>query len=122
MKTEVFRRREIWRLLSDSIVGIRQVTICTPYREQARAYRDAIAKAGKEQFWAQNRVHQLRVFTIDSFQGGQNNVVIFDLGKNRLRWPGFVKETDRINVALSRPEDMLIVIGDTTSLSTSVLC
>ncbi|KAL6719219.1 hypothetical protein ACLMJK_003456 [Lecanora helva] len=58
------------------------------------------------------------IFTVDSFQGGQNKCVIFDtvLSRNRLGTWGFAKDVWRLNVAVSRPEDFFVVVGDTKSV------
>ena len=51
--------------------------------------------------------------TVDAFQGRQADVVLFSLTRsNESRKLGFVRERPRLNVALSRARDTLILIGD----------
>lgn len=51
--------------------------------------------------------------TVDAFQGREAEIVIFSLTRsNPARKLGFVRERPRLNVALSRARDTLIVVGD----------
>jgi serine/threonine protein kinase len=51
--------------------------------------------------------------TIDRVQGRQANVVIFSVTRSNLDGTaGFLRELERINVALSRARDLLVIIGD----------
>lgn len=51
--------------------------------------------------------------TVDAFQGRQADIVIYSLTRsNPRRQLGFVKERPRLNVALSRARDALIIVGD----------
>jgi len=62
--------------------------------------------------------HQLRHLeveccTIDRVQGRQANVVIFSVTRsNPDHKAGFLRVLERINVALSRAKDLLIIVGD----------
>lgn len=53
--------------------------------------------------------------TVDSFQGNQAAVVVVSLVRNNRLPPGhglgFLKEAERINVLLSRPERLLVLVG-----------
>jgi superfamily I DNA and/or RNA helicase len=51
--------------------------------------------------------------TVDAFQGRQADIIIYSLTRsNERRQLGFVKERPRLNVALSRARDALIIVGD----------
>ncbi len=51
--------------------------------------------------------------TVDAFQGQQADIVLFSLTRsNANRRLGFTKERPRLNVALSRSRDALIIVGD----------
>jgi superfamily I DNA and/or RNA helicase len=56
------------------------------------------------------------VDTIDAFQGGERSVVIIDLVRSEGNTIGFIGDERRSNVALSRAKDLLIVLGNMTTL------
>ncbi|MFJ7001058.1 AAA domain-containing protein [Streptomyces albidoflavus] len=55
------------------------------------------------------------VFTVDSFQGNQSEIVAVSLVRNNKRQPGqglgFLKAASRMNVLISRAERLLILVG-----------
>jgi superfamily I DNA and/or RNA helicase len=56
--------------------------------------------------------------TVDSFQGSENDIVIFDLTRDNFNGEiGFLKEINRLNVAVSRARKKLIIVGNQESLS-----
>ena len=55
----------------------------------------------------------IEVATVDSFQGRECDVVIYStVRSNQERRIGFLRDYRRINVALSRARDLLIIVGD----------
>lgn len=55
----------------------------------------------------------LDVHAVDSFQGQERDVVIYSVTRsNADNELGFLRSERRINVALSRAKDALIVVGD----------
>ncbi len=56
---------------------------------------------------------KIEVATVDSFQGRECDVVIYStVRSNRERRLGFLRDERRINVALSRARDLLVIVGD----------
>ena len=56
---------------------------------------------------------QIEIATVDSFQGRECDAVIYStVRSNRQRQIGFLKDRRRINVALSRARDLLVIVGD----------
>jgi hypothetical protein len=55
------------------------------------------------------------VFTVDSFQGNQADIVVVSLTRTNDRFPGaglgFLRQAERINVLLSRAERLLVLAG-----------
>ena len=71
------------------------------YALDARIQRDAFTSLSIE------------VATVDSFQGRETDVTIFSITlSNPTEFLGFMRSANRLNVALSRPRDLLVVVGD----------
>ena len=89
-----------------------EISVITPYREQAALYR----KVFRAQGW-----FRLQVYTADSVQGRENKGTIFDivLGFARLGGWGFVKEGLRLNVAISRSQEHFFLVCDLNALNPS---
>ncbi len=98
---------DIVKRLEDLGVQPHQISIISAYRGQ----RELIS----------GRMWKLSVGTVDSFQGDENDVVIFDLTRDNLKGAiGFMKDSNRLNVAVSRARKKLIVVGNRKSLSSHV--
>lgn len=79
------------------------------YAEQKRRLRRKLA----EQTWPQNFKKLIRIDTVDSYQGKENRVVILSITRSNVEQsPGFLRSPNRINVALSRAMDRLVIVGD----------
>ena len=62
------------------------------------------------------------IATVDSFQGRECDVVIYStVRSNAARKIGFLRDFRRINVALSRSRDLLIIVGDDFMMESAVL-
>lgn len=62
---------------------------------------------------------ELRVSTIDSFQGQEAHTIIISLVRcNANNEIGFLKDYRRMNVAMTRAQQQLIIIGDSATLAT----
>lgn len=82
-----------------------EITIITAYRPQA----DTIEKMLRARF-GNNAPH---ITTIDSFQGGENTAIIVDFVRSNLRGEiGFIKDLNRLNVALSRAKERMAIVWD----------
>ena len=56
---------------------------------------------------------QIDIATVDSFQGRECDVVVYStVRSNPERGIGFLKDYRRINVALSRARELLVIVGD----------
>jgi superfamily I DNA and/or RNA helicase len=83
-----------------------QLAVITPYAAQARFLRSQLADTGIE------------VDTIDGFQGREKDAVLISLVRsNEDQEVGFLKETRRLNVALTRARMHMTVVGDSATLS-----
>lgn len=83
------------------------IAVISPYAAQVRLLRSLI----KEQ--------DLEIDSVDGFQGREKEVVIVSLVRsNRDGEIGFLDDTRRMNVALTRARRKLIVIGDSATITT----
>ncbi|MDR0503061.1 MAG: DUF2726 domain-containing protein [Treponema sp.] len=76
--------------------GSISIGIVTPYRNQTKALKDAFAGSG------------IQADTVDKFQGRENDVIILSTVDNKIS--DFTDNANRLNVAISRAIDQLIVI------------
>lgn len=84
-----------------------EVAVLSGYRAQCGLLESQLLAGG---------VHDglmLTVATIDAFQGREAEVVIYSVTRSNPRGElGFIRERPRINVALSRACELLIIVGD----------
>ena len=86
--------------------------ICT-YRDQARHIKSLIK--GKQFLnFSSKREDRLIINTVDDFQGDERDIIIVSMVRNPRGGRSnsdFIKQFERINVALSRARSLLIVVG-----------
>ncbi|KAH9818269.1 P-loop containing nucleoside triphosphate hydrolase protein [Melampsora americana] len=103
----------------ERLMGLKasQVSIITPFREQVWVIRLALRKIG---------LSDVDVGTVESLQGGENRVVIVStvrshhkkhIEDDRRRDRGLIFEAQRFNVTLTRPKELLIVVGNAETLT-----
>ena len=64
-------------------------------------------------------IRDLEIDTVDGFQGREKEVVILTMVRSNERGEiGFLSDTRRTNVAITRARRKLIVIGDSATLGT----
>jgi len=91
--------------LIDSGVERSQIAVIAPYAAQVR--------------WLRNRgeLRDVEVDTVDGFQGREKEVVLITLTRSNDRGEiGFLGDTRRTNVAMTRARRKLIVVGDSATL------
>ncbi len=94
-------------LIDGGEIDIEEVGIITPYAGQVRAIKDNIP----------DRLSSVEVRTVDGYQGREKEVIIFScVRSNREGNVGFLSDSRRLNVALTRAKRGLIVVGDPETL------
>ena len=89
------------------------IGIITPYRAQSLLLRTLIEQDDRLHPYAK----QLQVNTIDSFQGQEKDVIYISLTRSNPKQEiGFLADTRRMNVAMTRARKKLIVIGDSSTI------
>ncbi len=98
---------EARRLLSRGMAPT-DIAIIAAYSAQARRLRDLLRE---------ERAAGLEVGTVDGFQGREKEAVIVDLVRSNDRGElGFLVNTRRMNVALTRAKRFLLVVADSATL------
>jgi superfamily I DNA and/or RNA helicase len=84
-----------------------QIAVITPYSAQVRLLREKLVDT------------KIEIDSVDGFQGREKEAVIVSMVRsNRDGDVGFLADTRRMNVALTRARRKLIVIGDSATIST----
>lgn len=84
------------------------IGLITMYQGQKRLIEEELSRAE----WAAPLRDAVRIDTVDSYQGSENSLLILSLVRNNERGlQGFLIDRSRINVALSRAKDRLVIIG-----------
>ena len=88
----------------------RQIAVITPYAAQRVRHIRAMSEATRLNL----EMGKVIVSTVDRFQGQEADIVLLDLvvRSNDTDGLGFMRDKNRLNVAISRARDVLIVIGD----------
>ena len=83
-----------------------EIAVIAPYAAQVRLLRD------------QCSLEELEIDTVDGFQGREKEAVIISLVRsNEIGEIGFLGDTRRMNVAMTRAKRKLIVVGDSATLA-----
>ncbi len=93
--------------------SLSEITLITPYRRQVKLLRKllrSVPPGVDKQAW--NDFRHDRISTVDSFQGGESDVVIITYVRSGGKGIGFVDDPNRVNVTHTRCRREMIVIGD----------
>lgn len=87
----------------------KEVGVIAAYRSQIAILESSIAP-NDQQLW--KNLH-ISIHTVDAFQGGECDIILYDLVRNnRQKKLGFTSDDRRLNVALSRTRQLLIIVGN----------
>jgi len=84
------------------------VALLTGYDPQRARLQTAVQMRGRQ--W--KSFSHVFVNVVDAFQGREADILVFSVTRSEVRGLGFLKEMERINVALSRGKELLAIIGD----------
>lgn len=109
--------RIICDLLNHGDINARDIAVISPYSKQVQAIRMELSM--NEGRCRNKNIFQVKVGTVDSFQGQETDLVIFSaVRSNELKEMGFLRDPRRLNVAITRARKGLILIGDKRLLKT----
>jgi regulator of nonsense transcripts 1 len=101
--------RVVSNLLAAGDVDDTSISVLSPYTKQVQLIRSHLATKRNGQ--------DVRVGTVDSFQGQETDVVVFSaVRSNPLRELGFLRDSRRLCVAITRARRGLILVGDQSTL------
>jgi ATP-dependent RNA/DNA helicase IGHMBP2 len=99
---------EVRRLLARGLPA-RDIGLITPYDAQVRLLRELLRDV---------REAGLEIASVDGFQGREKEAIVVDLVRCNERGElGFLRDTRRMNVALTRAKRFLMVVGDSATLA-----
>jgi serine/threonine protein kinase len=109
--SEIAKNIEFVSNLSEQVKdGEAAIGVICMYGEQKRI----LSQKFKEVSWNDDFKQLVKIDTVDSYQGKENRVIILSVTRSIAdQSPGFLLSPNRINVALSRAMDRLVVVGDT---------
>ncbi len=94
----------VLKLIETEILEPLHTAFISPYAAQVAAAKEILPK-------------QMRISTIDSFQGQEKEIIILSLVRSNDDGDiGFLKDYRRMNVAITRAKEKLFVIGDSATI------
>ncbi len=107
---EYFILREFIHSIKERLLG-RSIGVISPYAEQVRFIRNAIQE--EEIFQGLD----IEVDTVDGFQGQEKECIFLSLVRsNTTGQIGFLSDSRRLNVALTRAMMKVVIIGDSSTV------
>jgi ATP-dependent RNA/DNA helicase IGHMBP2 len=94
----------LWNELAEAGVKPHWAALISPYAAQVRHLRHQVP-------------HGLEVGTVDGFQGREKEVILLSLVRSNDQGEvGFLSDTRRMNVAMTRARRFLMVVGDSATI------
>ena len=99
----------VLNLVDSGDVQANKLAIISPYAKQVQLIRSELA--------TRRNTQGVRVGTVDSFQGQETDLVIFSsVRSNSMKELGFIRDSRRLCVAITRARRGLILVGDQSTL------
>ncbi|HCE3365252.1 AAA domain-containing protein [Vibrio owensii] len=84
------------------------IGVITGYRKQVKLLQSKLDSAP----WASSIRDMIKIDSVDSYQGSENRIILLSLVRNNeSNISGFMNDDARVNVALSRAKERLIIVG-----------
>lgn len=92
----------------------KEVGIIAGYQAQKSALRRKLEREYKDKF----KNISVEINTVDAFQGRETDVIFYSIVRSNSKGQiGFLKDARRLNVALSRAKELLVIVGDHSSVT-----
>jgi superfamily I DNA and/or RNA helicase len=90
------------------------IAVISPYKQQVELLKELLLHTPALQVYGK----RIAVNTIDSFQGQERDIVYISMTRSNTESKiGFLSDTRRMNVAMTRARKKLVVVGDSGTLS-----
>lgn len=103
--------------------GAYDIGVITAYKKQIAYIREGLEKQLLKVFDPEKVEHilsHLAINTLDSFQGRDNQIIFYSFVRsNREHKIGFLNEVRRLNVMMTRAKSLLVMVGDSETLTES---
>ena len=100
----------------DKLDEVQNIGIISPYKAQVGLLQEKFEVAFADQDDLKNK---LTINTVDSFQGQERDIIYISLVRSNERGEiGFLADTRRMNVAITRAKKKLVIIGDSGTIAT----
>jgi ATP-dependent RNA/DNA helicase IGHMBP2 len=94
----------VLKIIEQEKIPVHKITVISPYSGQVARLKEVLDKS-------------ISCSTIDSYQGQEKEVIIISLVRSNLDQNiGFLSDYRRMNVAMTRAQERLIIIGDSATL------
>lgn len=94
---------------SQANINDKTIGVITAYQGQKQALQSRVGGYLKK--WGSFK--EIEIDTVDAYQGRERDIIIYSIVRSNLHGKvGFLKDERRLNVALSRARDLLIIVGD----------
>lgn len=93
------------------------IGVIAPYVAQVYTIRKTVDEIIKQNHFEEEKKY-IKISSVDSFQGGESDIVILSCVRSKLKHDqdiksvGFLSNLRRLNVALTRAKQALWIIGD----------
>lgn len=95
---------EIIRGLLEQRIPPEQIGYISPFKAQTQEFKDRAVREKRADIWG-----RITASTVDAFQGSERRVIVYDLTTRRPAKPH--EDHRRLNVSLTRAQDLLIILG-----------
>ncbi len=96
------------KVLKSSSIGI-----ITPYKAQLHILRELF----EEKPYYQELKENISINTVDAFQGQERDIILISLVRSNDKGEiGFLKDTRRMNVAMTRARKKMVIVGDSATV------
>lgn len=93
---------------------VQNIGIISPYKAQVGLLKDQFDDVYKED---ENLMSKVAINTVDSFQGQERDIIYISLVRsNEKGGIGFLSDTRRMNVAMTRAKKKLVIVGDSATI------